>query len=121
MLSNIRVLAIIEKLELINMNNETKERLTLRLFAGYKLTPPLRYALDQSKIWKDSRIDPRGELIEVGKQGSDYLGVYISSPSISIDKLKIVEEEIKLKLSKYCPDQDTSKFKLNIFSQLFIH
>lgn len=102
------------------MENRQEERVTIRLFAGYRVDAPLKYALENSSTWKESQIDPRGELALVTRQGTRYLGTYIYSPTISIDKLKIVEDEIHLKIQCYCPAYDYTKLKLEVFSQLFI-
>lgn len=102
------------------MESQQQERVVIRLFAGYRVDAPLKYSLEHSSLWKDSQIDPRGELVLVDRQGVLYLGTYIFSPTISLDKLKCVEDEVRVKVQGYCPNYDYAKLKLEVFSQLFI-
>jgi hypothetical protein len=102
------------------MESQQQERTVIKLFAGYRVTPPLKFALEHSSIWKNSQIDPGGELTLVTRQGIEYLGVYANTPAISLDKLHIIDEQVREKIEEYSPGFNLSKLKLQLFSQLFI-
>lgn len=102
------------------MESQQQERVVIKLFAGYRVTPPLKFSLERSSVWRNSQIDPSGELSLINRQNVEFLGVYINSPAVSLDKLKIIEEQVRAKVEEYCPGFDSAKLKLQVFSQLFI-
>lgn len=100
---------------------EKQEQIATRLFAGYLIDSPLQYQLERSEGWKQAQIVPSKELQVVPRQGESYIGVSVNSPTVSIEKLKAIQEEVAAKLTHYCPTYSLEPNKLTLFPQLMIY
>lgn len=102
------------------MEFKLKEKVTTKLFAGCLVDPGMRHLLDRSKVWKQAKLHPEQELILIPYQGKEYLGTYINTIGITIEKLKLIDEEVRRKVMSYIPKHNPKLLQLSIFSQVFI-
>ena len=102
------------------MEFKMKEQVIVKLFAGCKIDPGLRHHLDHSSRWKLARLQPEQELIIAPYKGSEYIGIYLSSPAITLEKLKLIDSEVRKKIKEYCPKFNDKLMTIHIFSQVFV-
>lgn len=99
---------------------ELTNRVSIKLFAGFPLTSELKMHLNQSHLYKQSKIGSNGEMIEVHASEREYFGVYLTASQTTIPSLKILEGVLILKLNEYCPKYPTEKLSLTIIPQVFV-
>ena len=89
-----------------------KERISVKLFAGFALTSELRMHLKQVAI--------RPDLIEAHHEKQNYIGRYVEPQQPTIKTLRLLEQELKQILLTACPKFPSDKLQLITFSQVFI-
>jgi len=102
------------------MEFKIKEQVIVKLFAGCKVDPGLRYQLDRSSKWKNAQFQAHQELVVIPYKGDEFIGTYINSIGISLEKLQLIEDEVRSKIKEYCPKYNDKQIQLQIFSQVFI-
>lgn len=99
----------------------TDSFMSVKLFAGFPLKPPLRHDLYKSAVWKISRISLTDEdLIEVQEKNRHYIGMYLNDDKVTFKSLQQTEDQLKNILQKYLPDTLTHDLHIEIFSKLFV-
>jgi hypothetical protein len=93
---------------------------TVKLFAGFIVTPELRMHLNESSAWKDAQLVHSDALMQTHHQGKDYIGLFLSDNQITLLSLKNIESKLRVSLEKYCPVYDLEKANIQIFPQSFI-
>lgn len=95
--------------------------MSVKLFAGFALKPPLRHELYKNPAWKISRLAINdGELIEVHEKNRHYIGTYLNEDKVTFKSLQQTEDQLKKMLLKYLPDALTHDLHIEIFSKLFV-
>jgi len=90
-----------------------------RIFLGFILTKEVNMHLNQSLIWKESKLIGNLSLSETEWQEKNYIGYFIPS-LLTYAQLKEKGEEIKTQLQIYCPKLNLDKHSIYLFSQLFL-
>lgn len=104
------------------MNETITPSITLKLFAGFKVTSELRMHLNHSSLWKENEIlNKENSLKKVNFEDEEYLGLYLSVPFISLNEIAYLEDSLKQTLLEICPQYKQEKLILHLFSQPFIH
>jgi hypothetical protein len=92
-----------------------------KIFAGFQVKPDLKEKLDKSVVWKQSRIVMGdGDLVEVSKNGKNYLGLYMDEEAPSFKSLQQTEYRVKMMLQHYLPGTPTHDLQIEIFSKVFV-
>lgn len=100
--------------------SETQSALTLKIFVGFSLTSELKMHLYHSIAWKHAQIQKEQELEEVHFHHKVFIGAYIDSKPLTINKLRQFETSLKEKLAAYCPSAGVEQLPICIFPQVFI-
>ncbi len=103
------------------MKTAAKDRITIKLFAGFPLTSELRMHLKGSKTWNQAQIQPELQpLVEAHHDQQTYLGRFITNVPVTLRELCALEQELRLAFLTYCPKFPADKLQLITFSQVFI-
>jgi len=103
------------------LNDDEKERVSVKLFVGFTITSEVKMYLHESHAWQLARTTPTdGDLCEVRHKNNYYIGRYLPDGKMKVSALKEQESYIEAKLREYCPTLPTRAYRFSIFSQLFI-
>lgn len=100
---------------------DKKSKPSVKMFAGFVLSSPLRNALSKSTAWKISRVAlTSDDLIEVHENSISYIGIYLEEEKVRFKSLQQTEERLKKMLQNYLPDTQAHDLHLQIFPTLFV-
>jgi hypothetical protein len=99
-----------------------KDKVSLKLFAGFLITSEIRMHLNDSAIWKRSSFQNKEEfpLIEIHFHHQDYIGFFLSENHSPLEQLRQVELLLRKLLAHYCSALSTDLLPMTLFSQVFI-
>lgn len=103
------------------MASDTKRQFSIKLFAGFELSVELSIQLKDSREWKQDVVSNSTGLKTIRFKNKDYIGTYIEHEMITTKELLMQLEEMKEKISTYCPNYRLDKLKTAIFPQLLIY
>jgi hypothetical protein len=102
-------------------NLNTKAKPSIKIFAGFVQSIPLKHALQKSQPWKISRIAlTSDDLLEVRENGITYIGLYLKEDKVRFKSLQQTEERLKKMLQNYLQDIQTHDLHLQIFPTIFV-
>ena len=105
------------------MNDETKNRITVKIFTGFKLTVELRLQLNKSRAWKQDSIvqdQPEKSFTKVHYQGKDYIGRYNNYTMLTLKHIQKQERMMRQSFQEYCPEFNVESLIISIFPQVFV-
>lgn len=99
-----------------------ESKITIKTFAGIRLTPHIQLQLNNSKLWKSNTVSQQLALpLCIVPHGShQYLGIYIPQEHLGLPYLQEVEQEILKNLLHLCPKCEEKTPQFEIFPQVFI-
>ena len=100
-----------------------QERVTVKLFTGYVISPELKMHLKESREWDQAlTLASRKEddLIHVPYQNKEYIGIFSEDNQLNISEMYDLEKTIQQTIQRYCPEFPIEKLKLSLFPQIFI-
>ncbi len=101
----------------------TNNRVTLKIFVGFLLSPDIELRLNQNLQWKQWRIDSsenQRPLSETYFQEKKYIGYFLDNPAAPFIEIKAAEREITEWFSGFLQDPGSEALKFYVFSQIFI-
>lgn len=105
------------------MNDETKNRITVKIFTGFKLTVELKLQLNKSHAWKQDSIvqdQTKKNFTKVHHQGKEYIGCYNNHIMLSIRDIQKQEQIMRQSFQEYCPEFNVESLMISIFPQVFV-
>lgn len=103
------------------MTSDTKNRVTVKLFAGFELTTDLRIQFNQNSEWKQAVVSNTTPLKSVCFHEKDYIGLYLEQNTAPLKRLMELSQQMKQVIEEYCPEINTDKLKPVIFPQIFVY
>lgn len=105
------------------MTTDIQNRVLVKIFIGFVLTPDIRLHLNESQAWKQDAIQSTPEerpLMENHYKDADYIGKFLTSQKNSLPELRRIEIELRRALACYCPGIDVENLPTCVFPQVFI-
>lgn len=102
------------------MDTATKNRVKVKIFVGFELKVDLNIALNKNSRWKEAKVSKTTELREVHYREKDYIGQFLTHELITVKSLQEIAANVLEELQTYCPENDLSKLKIQIFPQVFV-
>ncbi len=91
----------------------------IKIFLGYIQNKEFKIHLNQSKLWKESKLIGQANLEETSWHEKDYIGYFIPQ-LMSCNEIRKKEQEINIQLQVYCPKLNLEKYSPYLISQFFI-
>lgn len=90
-----------------------------KIFLGFLQNGELKMHLNQSPLWKETKLLQVSAFSEVHFENQHYVGTFIQSPC-DYSQLKEYELELRQHLQRHCPKLNADKQPLYLFLQLFL-
>lgn len=99
---------------------EIEQRVLTQLFVGCVITPDIRIALNQSKAWRQAKIDISDELKEQRHLNKDYLGLFVAGETVTLAQVNEAEKCVRERLHHYCSEVNSDTISVHVLSILLI-
>ena len=92
----------------------------MKIFVGFELKVDLSIALNRNSLWKEAKVSKTTDLREVHYQEKDYIGQFLTHEMVTMKSLQQISATIREELQSFCPENDLSTLKIQIFPQVFV-
>lgn len=102
------------------MDTGTANRLQIKIFVGFEFKVDIRISLNKNSKWKEAKVSKTTQLKEVHFQEQEYIGVFLPSEMTTMKILQDISQQVRTELQNYCPENDLSNSKIQVFPQVFV-
>jgi hypothetical protein len=104
------------------MSAPAKNRISIKIFIGFRLSLDLKTQLNRSIEWKQAAIvhDEEEFLEFIRFDETEYMGRYLKHPILTLKEIKDHAADIRKKLKIYVPEFDMDNLQINLFPQVFV-